>query len=155
VDQTVKGLDTTVMATNAAHFVVDATGGRLGVAAAPGTARVLEFNSDAATAFSTAKTRWKVQATSTAESGSNAGSDFSIAAYSDSGTLLTTPIAITRSTGTVQVNTAFQHSGSSLGFYGTTAISKPTVTGSRGGNAALASLLTTLANLGLLTDSST
>jgi len=42
-----------------------------------------------------------------------------------------------------------------LGFYGTTAISKPTVTGSRGGNAALADLLTELANLGLITDSST
>lgn len=33
--------------------------------------------------------------------------------------------------------------------------SKPTVTGSRGGNAALASLLTGLAALGLLTDSTT
>ena len=33
--------------------------------------------------------------------------------------------------------------------------SVPSVTGSRGGNAALASLLTALANLGLLTDSST
>jgi hypothetical protein len=42
-----------------------------------------------------------------------------------------------------------------LGFFGATPIAKPTVTGSRGGNAALASLLTTLANQGLLTDSST
>ena len=32
-------------------------------------------------------------------------------------------------------------------------IAKPTVTGSRGANAALASLLTALANLGLITDS--
>jgi hypothetical protein len=41
-----------------------------------------------------------------------------------------------------------------LGFYGTAPAAKPTVTGSRGGNAALASLLTALAGLGLLTDSS-
>lgn len=43
-----------------------------------------------------------------------------------------------------------------VGFYGSSAVgSKPTVTGSRGGNAALASLLTTLANFGLITDSTT
>lgn len=42
-----------------------------------------------------------------------------------------------------------------VGFYGTTPAAKPTVTGSRGGNVALASLLTALAGLGLLTDSST
>jgi hypothetical protein len=42
-----------------------------------------------------------------------------------------------------------------LGFYGTAPISKPTVTGSRGGNAALASLLTAGAALGLWTDSTT
>jgi hypothetical protein len=40
-----------------------------------------------------------------------------------------------------------------IGFYGTSPIQKPTVSGSRGGNAALASLLTQLANLGLITDS--
>jgi len=41
------------------------------------------------------------------------------------------------------------------GFFGSAPIAKPTVTGSRGGNAALASLLTQLASLGLITDSST
>ena len=40
------------------------------------------------------------------------------------------------------------------GFFGSAGTAKPTVTGSRGGNAALASLLTALAGLGLLTDSS-
>lgn len=45
--------------------------------------------------------------------------------------------------------------GSGLGFFGTANIAKPTVTGSRGGNAALASALTQLAALGLITDSST
>lgn len=41
-----------------------------------------------------------------------------------------------------------------IGFFNGTPAVKPTVTGSRGGNAALASLLTALAGLGLLTDSS-
>lgn len=44
---------------------------------------------------------------------------------------------------------------SKLGFFGAAVAAKPTVTGSRGGNAALASALTALANLGLITDSST
>jgi hypothetical protein len=42
-----------------------------------------------------------------------------------------------------------------IGFFGATPIAQPTVTGSRGGNAALASLLTALADLGLIVDSST
>ena len=48
------------------------------------------------------------------------------------------------------------HNGSAIehGFFGANPVVKPTVTGSRGGNAALASLLTALANLGLITDSS-
>lgn len=50
---------------------------------------------------------------------------------------------------------ALRHLGSTLGFYGATAVAKPTVTGSRGGNAALASLLTSLSTLGLVTDSTT
>ena len=41
-----------------------------------------------------------------------------------------------------------------VGFYGTTPQSKQTVSGSRGSNAALASLLTALASIGLITDSS-
>lgn len=42
-----------------------------------------------------------------------------------------------------------------LGFFGTGAVVKPTITGSRGGNAALESLLTELAALGLLVDGTT
>jgi hypothetical protein len=42
-----------------------------------------------------------------------------------------------------------------LAFRNSAPIAKPTVTGSRGGNAALASLLTALANQGLITDSTT
>ncbi|VTS08137.1 hypothetical protein [Gemmata obscuriglobus] len=42
-----------------------------------------------------------------------------------------------------------------IGVFGSTAVAKQTVTGSRGGNAALASLLTALANFGWITDSTT
>lgn len=45
-------------------------------------------------------------------------------------------------------------SAAMVGFFGTAPIVKPTVTGSRGGNAALADLLTELAALGLIIDSS-
>lgn len=44
-------------------------------------------------------------------------------------------------------------STNSLGFHNSTPIAKPTVSGSRGGNAALDSLLTALANYGLITNS--
>lgn len=53
--------------------------------------------------------------------------------------------------GSVQVG----GSGDSVGFYGSSGGTKPTITGSRGGNAALADLLTELEALGLITDSST
>lgn len=52
------------------------------------------------------------------------------------------------------LTTSLRINGTS-GFNNTAPISKPTVTGSRGGNAALASLLTALSNYGLVTDSST
>lgn len=44
--------------------------------------------------------------------------------------------------------------GDQLGLYGATAASKPTVTGSRGGNAAVADALTDLAAVGIITDGS-
>lgn len=43
--------------------------------------------------------------------------------------------------------------GGSIGFLGATPVARPTVSGSKGGNAALTSLMTALANLGLVTDS--
>lgn len=45
--------------------------------------------------------------------------------------------------------------GTTLGFFGSAGGPKPAVTGAKGGNAALASLCTALAALGLLTDSTT
>lgn len=45
--------------------------------------------------------------------------------------------------------------GDAIGFFGSTPETQPTVTGSRGGNAALADLLTMLQNLGLIIDATT
>jgi hypothetical protein len=47
--------------------------------------------------------RFGLYVNNTAESGSNAGSDFAIRAYSDAGTLLSTPLFIKRSTGNVGI----------------------------------------------------
>jgi uncharacterized protein YaiE (UPF0345 family) len=49
--------------------------------------------------------RFGLYVNNTAESGSNAGSDFAIRAYNDAGTLLSTPFFIQRSTGNVGINT--------------------------------------------------
>lgn len=61
-------------------------------------------------------------------------------------------IEITSNGGKVEIA---RNSADTLGFYAATPVAKPTVTGSKGGNAALASLLTALSSLGLVTDSST
>lgn len=57
--------------------------------------------------------------------------------------------------GDISIDGQFAHTGSKAGFFNTAPAVKPTVTGSRGGNAALASALTALASLGLITDSTT
>ena len=58
--------------------------------------------------------------------------------------------------GVIEVNggPVVQCGSASIGFYGSAPISRPTVSGSRGSNAALESLLTALVNLGLIKDSS-
>lgn len=57
--------------------------------------------------------------------------------------------------GNLYLGGTLAHQGSSLGFYNASPVSKPTITGSRGDGTALASLLTQLASLGLITDSTT
>jgi hypothetical protein len=47
------------------------------------------------------------------------------------------------------------HDGSNVGFFGVAPASRPTVTGSRGGNAALTSFLSGISTLGLIVDSTT
>jgi hypothetical protein len=49
--------------------------------------------------------RFGLYVNNTVESGSNAGSDFAVRAYSDAGTLLSTPLFIKRSTGNIGIGT--------------------------------------------------
>jgi hypothetical protein len=55
----------------------------------------------------------------------------------------------------LHVGAEFRHLGSTLGFFNAAAVTKPTVTGAKGGNAALTSLIAQLVALGLITDSTT
>lgn len=133
-------------------LTVTATAPEAIITGTAGNNRVLRYRSGA-------NERWAIYTNTTAESGSSAGSDLQIAGYTDGGSP-TNFVTITRSTGRVllsgelEIDGALNHDGSTVGFYGTAPAVKPTVTGSRGSNAALASLLTALAGLGLLTDSS-
>ena len=97
--------------------------------------------------YSAGSQRWKVGVSPGTEPGGNADSDLSFYAYSDTQGFLGTVLALRRSLAAVFAAGA--------GFFGATPpAAKPAVAGSRGGNAALASLLTALAAYGLITDSS-
>ena len=95
--------------------------------------------------------RWAVAWTG-GESGSNSGTDFQIARYNDGGTLQDTPLQITRATGRTLISNL---RADLFGMAISVPLGRQTITGSRGGNAALASLLTALAAFGLITDSTT
>lgn len=71
------------------------------VSKAAGNARLLQF-------LSGSSLRWTQGANATAESGSNAGSDWNLQRFNDSGTLLGTSLAVTRSTGQVTFETTPQ-----------------------------------------------
>lgn len=57
--------------------------------------------------------------------------------------------------GELELDGDLNHDGTNIGFYGTAPAAKQTVTGSRLASPALASLLTALATIGLITDSTT
>lgn len=119
---------------------------------AAGTTRFLSLQ----TAFTN---RWIIAIGSGAESGADAGSEFRINAYTDAGLNIDSPIVILRPAGgamSVSRPTTFAASlriAGDIGFYNTAPVAKPNVSGSRGGNAALESLLTALASQGLITNS--
>lgn len=93
--------------------------------------------------------RWSIGSSVDAEAGADAGGNLAINRFADAGTVIETALLLVRATGSAIVTKG-------LGMFNTTPpTSKPAVTGSRGGNAALASLLTTLATFGIITDSST
>jgi hypothetical protein len=60
-----------------------------------------------------------------------------------------------RTDGAWAVGGDLKHLGTKAGFFGAAAVVKPSVTGAKGGNAALASLISALATLGLITDNTT
>jgi len=95
------------------------------------------------------------------ESGSNNGSNLRLDRYDDSGVILSTILVLNRALNLLTVNSNMifagniTHSGSLFGMRGATATVAPTVTGSRAGNAALASLLTQLAAQNIIVNSTT
>ncbi len=77
--------------------IFDVYGGQLGVVGAAGTGRQIYLGTtDTQTGL-----RWILGANGTAESGANAGSDFSIISRNDSGGLISAPFTITRSSGAI------------------------------------------------------
>ena len=80
--------------------------------------------------FSTSSSSiWLVGADNSAESGSNAGSNFFFNSYTDAGTFLTTVLSITRSTGIVNLQTTPTIGGTSLSALYPLLSSSPTFTG--------------------------
>jgi hypothetical protein len=67
---------------------------------------------------------------------------------------LVTALTVAQTTGAVAipVNATIAGSGKTLGFYGTAGVARPTLSGSRGANAVIASMVTALAALGLVID---
>ena len=101
----VVGLDKTFIKTNLADFVVRTSNSQMLRLSSPsGNHKPIEFNHDSEGA--TASRRWAVRANSTTESGANAGTDFQIINYDDSGNLLSQAIHIARATGTVVLGSA-------------------------------------------------
>ncbi|MCY7323368.1 MAG: hypothetical protein LH660_16570, partial [Phormidesmis sp. CAN_BIN36] len=99
--------------------------------------------------------RWNLYADIGTEAGSNTGSLMTLSYYNDAGGYIGDIFTATRlGVFTFTAPTA-RFTGANLGFFNATPAAKPTVTGSKGGNAALASLITALATLGLVTDTTT
>ena len=124
-----------------------ANGVTLALQTAAGSARNLTFNSGATNSL-----RWNLGVSGTAEGGSNSGSDFQLQRFSDTAGLIDTPISIARSSGTVAVTRLYVTSvfGMNAGPTG-----RQTVTGAKGSNAALGSLIAAMTAFGLITDSTT
>ena len=57
--------------------------------------------------------------------------------------------------GTLRATGALQHTGTTLGFYNTTPVTKPIITGCRSDGSALQNLLNALQSQGLITNSTT
>lgn len=105
-DETI-GLNRTKILTNLTDFVVRCSGTNtvdgstmqqvLRLSAAAGLEKALEFANDT----DGVNRRWKFRVTNETESGSNAGANFQLVRYDDAGTLVDSPIVVSRSTGQV------------------------------------------------------
>ena len=80
------------------HLYKSAAATRLAIDGDAGQNRLISYRTGAVQRFG-------LYVNNTAESGSNAGSNFAIRAYNDAGALLSTPLFINRATGNVGVNT--------------------------------------------------
>jgi hypothetical protein len=80
------------------HLYKAASATRLAIDGDAGQNRLISYRTGAVQRFG-------LYVNNTAESGANAGSDFAVRAYSDAGTLLTTPLFIQRSTSNVGIGT--------------------------------------------------
>lgn len=140
---------------DAGHFVTR----QLGIASMAGYRT--QFNIDAAVDNSAAMRfsrngilRYEWGTTATTESGGNAGTDFLVTARKDDGSTAEffryyRQYNLTELIGQVKVGTT------NVGFYGANPVAKPTVTGAKGGNAALTSLIAALVSMGQITDTTT
>lgn len=100
VNDSIAGLDKTLIMTNLADFVVRCTNGQeMRLSAPAGTEKGMTFSHDSEGA--TASRRWKLRATSEAESTGNAGTNFQLARYDDEGTFVDNPVVVSRATGNV------------------------------------------------------
>jgi hypothetical protein len=98
-------MNRTIAKFNAADVVIAQDNGALYMAGTAGTNKNLYFTNDTTvvSAGSSTGKRWGLQADSTAEAGSNAGTDFRINRYNDSGAFTDSPVFIKRSTGAVGI----------------------------------------------------
>lgn len=96
VDNAIAGLNKTRILTNQADFVVRCSNGQvLRLQAPAGVEKALEFGN---TPDGT-RARWKIRATSEAESTSDAGTNFQIVRHDDAGAVVDSPVMINRATG--------------------------------------------------------
>jgi hypothetical protein len=112
------GLDKTTISTNLADLHVychgtDHTGTYqqqyLRLTGQAGYAKVMEWNND--NAGSAANRRWQVLSTADTETGSNAGTNWQLARFDDTGNQLDSPITISRQTGAITLGSSTATSG--------------------------------------------
>jgi hypothetical protein len=102
------GLDKSFIITNDADFSMrQSSGEEFRIVAPAGTEKRITFSGDA---FGTdSARRWKLRSTSTAEAGANAGSDFELVRYDDSGVAQSATFIIKRSNGYAGFGTALSN----------------------------------------------